>query len=155
MSLLRARVEGGWWGAAVPDGLESPGWGQGHAACHQCSLAPFPDFWGLLPPILVPGPDLRIPPLPALPPAQRIQSIQRKAVWAGRGGGGERGPERPGMASAELRSGSACGPEGDDKIRGEAHFQPAGKQLRTTPSLLAHTNNERPCHSVNHTSTKL
>lgn len=38
----------------------------------------------------------------------------------------------PGMASAELEAGSACGPEGGD-IRGKAHFQAADKQLSTTP----------------------
>ena len=52
---------------AVPGELESPGWGQGYAPCHQCSPAPFPGLWGLLPPILMPGPDLCTPP-PLLPP---------------------------------------------------------------------------------------
>lgn len=61
--------EGQRWGGgvagqgAVPGEFESPGWGQGYAPCHQCSPAPFPDLWGLLPPIFVPGPDLCTPPL--------------------------------------------------------------------------------------------
>lgn len=37
------------------------------------------------------------------------------------------------MASAELGAGSACGPEGGDKMRGEAHLQASGKQLKTIP----------------------